>query len=153
MKTNMEEQTIEINVKHPGLLEVPDGKNVDDLPMSHFEKLVQKNGLSKITRALNNIQVWNTNRNPKLSRWAHNMINKLKKKYDTETDESLIESNPIKLHINEDVNSNKYRVWYNPYDSDTTEEESINITADSVQDARVIGGNYGFVTEIEVIED
>ena len=74
----LKEQDVNIEVKHEGILEVPEGKNVDDLPMSHFEKLVQKNGLSKITRALNNIQVWNTNRNPKLSKWAHNMINKLK---------------------------------------------------------------------------
>jgi len=77
----LHEQDVEIEVKHEGILEVPEGKNVDDLPMSHFEKLVKKNGLSKITKALNNLQVWNKNDNKKLSKWAGDMIDKLTKKY------------------------------------------------------------------------
>ena len=81
------EQDAEIEVKHEGILEVPDGKNVDDLPMSHFEKLAKKKGLSKITKALNNLQVWNKNDDPELSKWAGNMIDKLNKKL--KKDESL----------------------------------------------------------------
>lgn len=77
----LQEQDVEIEVKHEGILEVPEGKNVDDLPMSHFEKLVKKHGLSKITKALNNLQVWNKNDNKKLSKWAGDMIDKLTKKY------------------------------------------------------------------------
>lgn len=113
MKLHISEQTIDINVKHPGILEVPDGKNVDDLPMSHFEKLVKKNGLAKITRALNNIQVWNTNRNPKLSRWAHNMINRLKKSFDNEQKEGITMYNKKtgKLSINENNNSGDIVTW------------------------------------------
>lgn len=74
-------EDVEIEVKNKGILEVPEGKNVDDLPMSHFEKLVKKHGLSKITKALNNLQVWNKNDDKKLSKWAGNMIDKLTKKY------------------------------------------------------------------------
>lgn len=70
----------EIPVKHPGVLEVPEGKNVDDLPMSHFEKLANKKGLGKITKALNNLQVWNKKKNPELAKWADSMIDKLNKK-------------------------------------------------------------------------
>lgn len=75
------EQDVEIEVKNKGILEVPEDKNVDDLPMSHFEKLVKKHGLSKITKALNNLQVWNKNDDKKLSKWAGNMIDKLTKKF------------------------------------------------------------------------
>lgn len=78
-KDNMMEG-VEIEVKHEGILEVPEGKTVDQLPMSHFEKLAKKKGLSKITKALNNLQVWNKNDDPKLSKWAGNMIDKLNKK-------------------------------------------------------------------------
>ena len=76
----LREQDVEIDVKHEGILEVPEGKNVDDLPLSHFEKLAKKKGLSKITKALNNLQVWNKNDDPKLSKWAGDMIDKLNKK-------------------------------------------------------------------------
>lgn len=82
---------VEIEVKHEGILEVPEGKTVDQLPMSHFEKLAKKNGLGKITKALNNLQVWNKNDDPKLSKWAGNMIDKLNKKL--KKDESLLREN------------------------------------------------------------
>lgn len=78
-KDNMMEG-VEIEVKHEGILEVPEGKKVDQLPMSHFEKLAKKKGLGKITKALNNLQVWNKNDDPELSKWAGNMIDKLNKK-------------------------------------------------------------------------
>lgn len=83
----LREKDVDIDVKHEGILEVPDGKNVDDLPMSHFEKLAKKKGLSKITKALNNLQVWNKNDDPELSKWAGNMIDKLNKKL--KKDESI----------------------------------------------------------------
>lgn len=78
---SLHEQDVEIEVKNKGILEVPEDKNVDDLPMSHFEKLVKKHGLSKITKALNNLQVWNKNDDKELSKWAGNMIDKLTKKF------------------------------------------------------------------------
>ena len=76
----LREKNVDIDVKHEGILEVPEGKNVNDLPMSHFEKLAKKKGLGKITKALNNLQVWNKNDDPELSKWAGNMIDKLNKK-------------------------------------------------------------------------
>ena len=79
-KKRLREQDVEIEVKHEGILEVPEGKNVDDLPVSHFVNLAKKKGLSKITKALNNLQVWNKNDDPKLSKWAGNMIDKVSKK-------------------------------------------------------------------------
>ncbi|MBO7212360.1 MAG: hypothetical protein J6V44_15340 [Methanobrevibacter sp.] len=79
-RKRLREQDVEIEVKHEGILEVPEGKNVDDLPVSHFVNLAKKKGLSKITKALNNLQVWNKNDDPKLSKWAGNMIDKVSKK-------------------------------------------------------------------------
>lgn len=75
-----EKEDVDIDVKNPGVLEVPEGKTVDQLPMSHFEKLAKEKGLGKITKALNNLQVWNKNDDPKLSKWAGDMIDKLNKK-------------------------------------------------------------------------
>lgn len=78
----LHEQDVESEVKNEGILEVPEGKNVEDLPMSHFEKLVKKNSLGKVNKALNNLQVWNKNKDKKLSKWAGNMIDKLNKKFE-----------------------------------------------------------------------
>ena len=75
-----EESTPNIEVKHEGVLEVPEGKNVEDLPVSHFVNLAKKKGTGKITKALNNLQVWNKKKNPKLSKWAGDMIDKVNKK-------------------------------------------------------------------------
>ena len=69
---------VDIEVKHSGLLEVPDGKEVDQLPQSHFQKLIDKKGYEAIIRGLTNLEVWNKNKNPKLSQWASNMADKLK---------------------------------------------------------------------------
>lgn len=101
------EQDVEIEVKNKGILEVPEDKNVDDLPMSHFEKLVKKHGLSKITKALNNLQVWNKNDDKKLSKWAGNMIDKLTKKYGK--NESLKEDTIDGVYVDIDSLSRRYR--------------------------------------------
>lgn len=98
-----EEETPNIEVKHKGILEVPEGKNVNDLPLSHFVDLANKKGLSKITRALNNLQVWNKNSNKKLSKWAEDMIDKLNKKLGKE--ESI-----VKLIIDESFGVNTFNV-------------------------------------------
>ena len=90
---SLNEEDAQIEVKHEGILEVPEGKNVDDLPFSHFEKLANKKGLSKITKALNNLQVWNKKKDPKLSKWAGNMIDRLNKKL--KKDESFVNENSL----------------------------------------------------------
>lgn len=70
-------EDVEIEVKNTGVLEVPENKNVDELPIKHFVALANKKGLSTVTRALNNLQVWNKNKDPKLSKWAGDMIDKV----------------------------------------------------------------------------
>ena len=62
-----------IKAENEGILEVPEGKNVNDLPISHFKKLIDKNGRQPIIRALTNLEVWNKNDNKSLSSWAKKM--------------------------------------------------------------------------------
>ena len=104
---SLHEQDVEIEVKNKDILEVPEDKNVDDLPMSHFEKLVKKHGLSKITKALNNLQVWNKNDDKELSKWAGNMIDKLTKKFGK--NESLKEDTIDGVYVDIDSLSRRYR--------------------------------------------
>lgn len=118
----LREQDVEIEVKNKGILEVPEDKNVDDLPMSHFEKLVKKHGLSKITKALNNLQVWNKNDDKKLSKWAGNMIDKLTKKYGK--NESLYDYY--------DIPSNSFDIYDDIPDEPFTEEDEFNYYVDYV---------------------
>lgn len=63
----------DIQAKNPGILEVPEDKNVQDLPVSHFKDLIDKKGRSPIIRALTNLEVWNKNDNKSLSAWAKKM--------------------------------------------------------------------------------
>ena len=63
----------DIQAKNPGILEVPEGKNVQDLPVSHFKDLIDKKGRSPIIRGLTNLEVWNKNDNKSLSAWAKKM--------------------------------------------------------------------------------
>ena len=113
----LREQDVEIEVKHKGILEVPEGKNADDLPLSHFEKLAKKKGLGKITKALNNLQVWNKNDDPKLSKWAGDMIDKLNKKL--KKDESIIrESLEWEIVHDSDDDDGNPTVWAAEVNSD-----------------------------------
>jgi len=73
------EAKVVIKVKHPGILEVPPGKKVNELPVEHFIKLAKKKGYAAIIRALNNLQIWNKNRNKELSEWAKKMKEQLRK--------------------------------------------------------------------------
>lgn len=68
-----------ISVVHKGLLEVPAGRSVTSLPVSHFKKLAEKKGMRRIIGGLTNLQRWNENKNPRLSRWAKNMKVRLRK--------------------------------------------------------------------------
>ena len=84
-------ESVNIETENPGVLEVPEGKNVEDLPIKHFVALANKKGLSTITRALNNLQVWNKNKNKPLSKWAGDMIDKVTKRFENQKkNESLI---------------------------------------------------------------
>jgi hypothetical protein len=78
---NCLKEKIKIPVEHPGMLEVPEGKNVEDLPYSHFQSLAKKKGFGKISRALNNLHVWNRKRDPKLASWANKMQDRLSSEF------------------------------------------------------------------------
>lgn len=64
------------------VLEVPDGQSVMDLPLKHFEALVRKKGRKEIVRALTNLEVWFSRKNPDLSNWAKKMKADLAAKLD-----------------------------------------------------------------------
>lgn len=68
---------VRIKVEHPGILEVPKGKKVNELPFSHFQKLAKRKGVAAVVRALNNIKVWNKRKNPSLAAWAERMQNRV----------------------------------------------------------------------------
>ena len=98
------EQQANIEVENPGVLEVPEGKNVEDLPIKHFVAIANKRGLSTVTRALNNLQVWNKNKNKPLSKWAGDMIDKVSKRFENQQkNESLNRLNEATLQDWQDI--------------------------------------------------
>ena len=76
---DVEEQQVKIKVKKPGVLDVPEGKNVDDLPYSHFLSVAKRKGFTSVIRALNNLHVWNRKKNPTLANWADKMQDRISK--------------------------------------------------------------------------
>ena len=78
---------VKIPVEHPGVLEVPEGKNVEDLPESHFKALIKKKGWEEISKALTNLHTWNETKNPTLSSWADKMQAKLAKSVEKQREE------------------------------------------------------------------
>lgn len=99
----------QIETKNPGILKVPAGKNVDDLPQSHFENLVDKIGYEKVIRALTNLEVWNKDKNKALSTWASNMADKLKKKF---RPESAQKNEDVQQYVYlKDNNGKKFKDW------------------------------------------
>jgi hypothetical protein len=85
----------EIEAENEGILRVPEGKSVMDLPQSHFERLVTKETYQSIIRALTNLQTWNKNKNTELSNWAENMAGKLRKKFRPEKVDSSAAINSV----------------------------------------------------------
>ena len=79
---------VKIPVKHPGVLEVPEGKDVEDLPYSHFAALAKKKGFGEISKALTNLHTWNKERDPKLAGWADRMQAKLSDEFSEQANES-----------------------------------------------------------------
>lgn len=71
----------DIEIKNPGLLEVPDNKNFWELPISHYEKLVKAKGYQKIIQGLTNLERWNKKNHPDISKKASSIASKLKKKF------------------------------------------------------------------------
>lgn len=81
LKILQEATKVKIPVEHPGILSVPEGKDVEDLPYEHFAKLAKKKGWGKISKALNNLHVWNKDKNPTLASWANKMQDKISKEF------------------------------------------------------------------------
>lgn len=90
-----------IKTKNPGILEVPEDKKFWQLPLSHYEKLVDKKGYAKIIRALTNLEVWNKNDDPKISKKASDIADKLKKKYKKEA--RLVETDKITYDLLDEI--------------------------------------------------
>lgn len=76
-ENRISEQTANIKAENPGLLEVPKDKSVDELPVSHFKKLIDKKGRNAIIRGITNLEIWNKNDDPELSKWAKDMKTKI----------------------------------------------------------------------------
>lgn len=76
---------VKIQTKNPGVLEIPEDKKFWQLPLSHYEKLVDKKGYTTVIRALTNLEVWNKNDDPEISKKASDIADKLKKKYKKES--------------------------------------------------------------------
>ena len=85
-----QEPKVKIPVEHPGLLEVPEGKDVENLPLSHFQNLIKKKGWEKISKGLINLKVWNKEKNPTLSSWADRTQEKLAKWVETQREKGAI---------------------------------------------------------------
>ena len=66
-----------IKVKHPGVLEVPEGKDFSDLPISHYISLAKSKGKREIMDALLNLERWNSSKAPDVSANARKVINSL----------------------------------------------------------------------------
>jgi hypothetical protein len=77
--TEASKPKVKIEVEHEGVLEVPEGKNVEDMPLAHFVDLAKRKGFAKISRALINLKVWNREKNKPLSSWADDMQEKVAK--------------------------------------------------------------------------
>ena len=110
-------EAVNIETENPGVLEVPEGKNVEDLPIKHFVDIANRKGLSTVTRALNNLQVWNKNKNKELSKWAGNMIDKVSKRFENQKNESLtkesVHSYDVTLDLVEEKELAEFIDWLN----------------------------------------
>lgn len=51
--------SVRIKVTHPGILRVPEGKHVWNLRKKDIEALIKKEGYAPISRAINNLYIWN----------------------------------------------------------------------------------------------
>jgi hypothetical protein len=79
IRNYLKEQKVKIPVEHPGVLEVPEGKDVESLGEDHFKALIKKKGWEEISKALTNLHTWNKDKHPSLAGWANSMQEKLAK--------------------------------------------------------------------------
>lgn len=78
-------EVFQIDIKTPGLLEIPKDKKFWELSTSHYEDLVNRKGYQKIIRGLTNIETWNKDSNPEISQKASRIADKLRDKFRSES--------------------------------------------------------------------
>jgi hypothetical protein len=69
--------TSDIKVEHPGILEVPEGKDFSDLPQAHYISLAKSKGKAAVMKALLNLERWNKSKAPEVSSKARKIIDGL----------------------------------------------------------------------------
>jgi|WetSurMetagenome_2_1015567.scaffolds.fasta_scaffold14850_2 hypothetical protein len=76
--TLVEKDTSDIKVENEGILEIPEGKSFDDMPLKHFISLAKKIGKGPVSKAINNLARWNESKNPSLAKKAREVMDSLK---------------------------------------------------------------------------
>ncbi len=80
----------EIKVENPGILEIPKGKKVKSLPLTHFKKLIKKKSWEDISKAFINLVRWNKIKDPKLAKWADETQAKLSEWVDKQREDGKV---------------------------------------------------------------
>ena len=74
-----DDSTENIKVKHPGLLDVPEGNHFWEMPLSHYISLGKSKGKRAVMDGLLNLERWDKNKDPSISAHARSIINALEK--------------------------------------------------------------------------
>ena len=98
---------VRIPVKTPGILEVPEGKKVWNLPINHFVALAKRKGRAKISRALTNLKVWNKNKRTPEAKKIRDKVNKALIAIDKEFSKELT-ANIIATYVKESIKDNSF---------------------------------------------
>ena len=72
-------EKVEVKIKNPKILEIPDNKNFYQMPLKHFISVAKRKSKGAVQKALVNLERFNKNKNPGVSKKASDIINKLKK--------------------------------------------------------------------------
>lgn len=78
-------------------LDIPDGKKITDMPMSHFKNLVNKDGETETLKKLNMVANIHSKTNKELSDWTKGVIKNLKsrKVEDNLTEDTAIQKKDL----------------------------------------------------------
>ena len=69
---------VKITIKHPDVLEIPEGKHFWQMPIKHYVNLCKKKTYAEIVKALVNLKVWNKKKHPDIAAKADKILDKLK---------------------------------------------------------------------------
>jgi hypothetical protein len=65
--SEQDEPQVQIGPVKKGELEVPEGKDVEDVSIEHFKDLIKKDGWDQVSKRIITLKVWNKNKDPKLA--------------------------------------------------------------------------------------